>query len=844
MKQQIITLVSVLIITLTACNRGKAESDLIMWFDKPATDWYEALPIGNGTLGAMVYGGVSNETLQLNENTLYSGEPGDRRVDLDFTKKLPLVKKLVKEGKLVEVEQIIGSQWMGRAQDCYQPFGHLYIDFDHKKNIKNYRRELDLETAVCKTEYQIDDITYQREVFASHPDQVIVLFVKGSKNESISCRIRLEGAHPTGVSTVQYNTLIMKGQAPALALRRSVDKIKEWNQEWMYPELFDDKGNVIPGRSNVMYGDQLDGKGTFYEGRVGVELQGGTLTTEGNELVVKNASEIKLILSGDTSFNGPGKSPSKEGVDPSIMATANLQNALARDFDELKEDHLSDYQSLFKRVNFSLSELSEQSLLPTNERIAAFNNGLDPSFSALFMQYSRYLTIAASREGGQPINLQGIWNKDIIPPWAGAYTMNINTQIYYWMTEAANLGECSEPNLRFTKELSVDGSRHAREAFGLNGWTAHHNTAIWRGAEPVDYYNCSFWPFAGAWLCQQIMTHYNYSQDDTALKEYWPVLKGAAQFMNGWLVLDDDGYYTTPVGSSPENRFYPEGSTGKVPEKNTDPVLKSSFGGDGATAFCEGPTMDIMLIKELFTNCIKTAEVLGIKDDFIKVIKEKRDKLKPYKIGSKGQLLEWDKEYLEKDPEHRHISHLYGLSPGNEITQDLTPELFDAVKRSLEIRGDEGTGWAMAWKSCCWARLKDGNHAYTILSNLFTPGSIKEPGLIPNMLASCPPFNIDGNFGGGAAIIEMLLQSHETKNIDGEEVPIIDLLSALPDVWDKGKIGGLRAANGFEVDIEWKEGVLVQARIKSLFGQKGVLRYQGKDISLDLKKGEEFIFKI
>jgi alpha-L-fucosidase 2 len=313
--------------------------------------------------------------------------------------------------------------------------------------------------------------------------------------------------------------------------------------------------------------------------------------------------------------------------------------------------------------------------------------------------------------------------------------------------------------------------------------------------------------------------------------------------MSGWLVQDDDGYYTTPVGSSPENRFYTEGSTGKAPEKDTDAVLTSSFGGDGATAFCQGPTMDIMLIKELFTNCIKTAEVLGIEDDFINVIKEKRDKLKPYKIGSKGQLLEWDKEYIEKYPEHRHISHLYGFCPGNEITKDKTPELFNAVKRSLEIRGDDGTGWAMAWKSCCWARLKDGNHAYAILSNLFTPGGYKEPGLIPNMLASCPPFNIDGNFGGGAAIIEMLLQSHETKNVDGEEIPIIEILPALPDVWDKGEISGLRAANGFEVDMQWNEGTLVQARIKSLFGNKVIVRHAGSDTTLDLQKGKVSFLK-
>ncbi|MEQ8547132.1 MAG: glycoside hydrolase family 95 protein [Cyclobacteriaceae bacterium] len=808
---------------LIACAQEQKEKDLTLWYDQPAGDWYEALPIGNGTLGAMVYGGVTTETLQLNENTLYSGEPGDRNVNLDFTKALPKVRALVKEGKLVEVEEIIGSEWMGRAQDCYQPFGHLYVDFDHGEDITNYRRALDLETAVCKTDYQIRDVSYHREVFASHPDQVIVLSAKGSKKNSISCRIRLEGAHPTAASSVENNTLIMTGQAPALALRRPIKKIKEWNQEWMYPELFDAEGNVIPGRSNVMYGDLLDGKGTFYEGRVGVELEGGTLTIEGNELVVKNATKIKVVLSGDTSFNGNDKSPSKEGVDPSIVASANLQKALAKEFDELKKDHITDYQSLFSRVSFSLGDITEQSKRPTNERIASFKTGKDQSFSSLFLQYARYLTIASSREGGQPINLQGMWNNKIIPPWASAYTMNINAQIFYWMTEAANLSECTEPNIRFTQELSVDGRRHAREAFGLDGWTAHHNTAIWRGAEPIDFYKCSFWPFSGAWLCQQIMTHYNYTKDKQFLKDNWPVLKGAAEFMSGWLVKSENGYYTTPVGSSPENRFYPMGS-------------------EQTTTFCEGPTMDIMIVKELFTNCIKSASILGIDDVFVKLITEQRDNLQPYQIGSQGQLLEWDKEYKEVDPQHRHISHLFGLCPGNEITQDKTPALFEAAKRSLEIRGDEGTGWAMAWKSVCWARLKDGNHAYKVMSNLFTPGGYRKAGVIPNMLTSCPPFNIDGNFGGGAAIIEMLLQSHETKNIDGVELPIIELLPALPEVWSKGEISGLRAVNGFEVDLMWNDGQLTNAKIKSLLGEKAILRHKGVDQVIEVDKGNVYDF--
>lgn len=806
-------------ILLFGCSEKNITNDLVLWYDKPATDWYEALPIGNGAMGAMVYGGIENETLQLNENTLYSGEPGQRHVDIDVTKNLEEVKKLVKEGKLDEVEQIIGSEWMGRAQDCYQPFGHLYIQFDHGDNIKNYRRELDLETAICKTNYQIGDVSYQREVFASHPDQVIVLGFEASKKGSVSCKIQLEGAHLTAISSVQNNMLVMKGQAPALALRRPINIIKEWNQEWMYPELFDKEGNVIPGRSNIMYGDQLDGKGTFYEGRVAVELDGGSLSIEGDQLVIKNANKVKVILSGDTSYNGFDKSPSKEGVDPAVLTKANLEKAIGKKLNELKSTHISDYQSLFSRVTFTLGESTTQSMLPVNQRLEVFSNGNDPSFAALFMQYARYLTIAASREGGQPINLQGMWNNEIIPPWASAYTMNINTQIYYWMTEAANLTECAEPIHRFTKELSVDGTKHANEAFGLNGWCAHHNTAIWRGAQPVDYYNCSFWPFSGAWLCQQIMTHYNFTQDVEFLRANWLVLTGAAEFMSGWLVLSDKGYYTTPVGSSPENRFYPMGS-------------------DNTTTFCEGPTMDIMLIKELFTNCIEASAILGVDDNFIRKIKTQRDNLQSYNIGSKGQLLEWDKEYIEDDPKHRHISHLYGLSPGNEITKDKTPELFDAVKRTLEIRGDEATGWSMAWKSCCWARLKDGDHAYKILNNLFVPGGREVAGLIPNLLASCPPFNIDGNFGGGAAIIEMLLQSHETKNVNGQEIPIIDILPALPDVWQQGEITGLRAVNGFEVDIKWENGKLVRAEVISLLGKKGIVRYKGEDVLLSLKKGE------
>ncbi len=819
MYSKSILVISFLAIFLLSCIKEKTEYDVVLWYDKPATDWYEALPIGNGTLGAMVFGGIKTEQLQLNENTLYSGEPGQRHVKIDVTKNLEKVKTLIKSGDLEQVNSIVGDEWIGRAQPCYQPFGNLIMEFDHSENVENYRRELDISHAICRTTYTVDDVKHVRETFASFPDQVIVTNLSSEGKGKISCTVSLEGAHPTANTSISKDLIIMQGQAPALALRRSLQRVQEWKQEWMYPELFDKNGQHIPGTETTMYGDKLDGKGTFYEGRVGVILDGGSINIEGNKIVITNADNVIIILSGDTSYNGFIKSPSKDGVDPSIVASANLEKALAKGYHELKNAHLTDYSTLFNRVKFSLGPMTEQSKLPTDQRLELFNQGGDPSLGALFLQHARYLTIAASRPGGQPINLQGMWNDLIIPPWAGAYTMNINTEIYYWMTEAANLSECSEPIHRFIRELSVNGSKHAKESFGYNGWTAHHNTTIWRCAQPVDNAYCSFWPMAGGWLCQQIWTHYRYTKDIDFLREYWPVLKGAAEFLNNWLIWSEKGYYTTPIGSSPEHGYIPRGT-------------------DYRTPFCEGPTMDIMIIKELFTNCINATKVLGIDVDFAQQLSAKVDRLQPYGIGSKGQLLEWDREYTEIDPQHRHISHLYALSPGYEITKDGTPDLFNAAKRSLEIRGDEATGWSMAWKACCWARLKDGNHAYKIINNLFVPGGRRKAGLLPSLLASCPPFNIDGNYGAGAGIIEMLLQSHETKDVDGEEVPIIELLPALPDVWKEGEITGLRAANGFEVQIKWSNGKLYSATIESLIGEKAVVRLYGEDTLLNLEKGE------
>jgi alpha-L-fucosidase 2 len=823
MNKKLLTIVSLFAIFLCSCSavKTKIKGDLVLWYDKPATDWYEALPIGNGTLGAMVYGGIVKEHLQLNENTLYSGEPG-RNVKLDFTKSLAKIRQSISAGDMKAVNEIIAREYLGRAQDCYQPFGDLELEFDHSDKVLGFKRELDISTAVCRTSYVADQVRYEREVFASFPDKVIVLNIKGNKKGSISFKMKLSGAHPTAKTTAKDGMLIMKGQAPALALRRTIKNVQDWKQEWMYPEIFDYNGKVIPGREPVMYGEKLNGEGTIYEGRVGVELKGGNLTAEGDHLVVTGADEVKVILSGDTSFNGFDKSPSREGVNPSVEASANLKNALSKSYDVLLSNHLKDYQDLFNRVQINLGQQTEQGKLPTDKRLEAYSNGGDPSMAALAMQYARYLTIAASRPGGQPINLQGIWNNEIIPPWACGYTMNINSEIYYWMTEAANLGECTEPVLRFVKEMAVNGTKHVKESFGFPGWTAHHNTSIWRTTQPVDNANCSFWPMAGGWTCQQIWTHYQYSKDKEFLKHYYPELKGAAEFLSHWLVINQSGHYTTPVGSSPENRYKVDGQNYTTP-------------------FCEGAVMDLMITKELFANCIAAAEILGLKDQFIERIKNQKDSLQPYQIGTKGQLLEWDKEYAEAEPKHRHISHLYALCPGIEITKEKTPALFDATKRTLEIRGDEATGWSMSWKACCWARLKDGNHAYKIFNNLFVMGGRQKPGLLPNLLSSCPPFNIDGNFGAGAAVIEMLLQSQETKTINGEELQVIELLPALPDAWKNGNFNGLKARGGYTVNVKWSEGKISEAVITNQFPGKCLVKYSGKEQVLDFKKSGERI---
>ena len=512
-----------------------------------------------------------------------------------------------------------------------------------------------------------------------------------------------------------------------------------------------------------------------------------------------------------TSFNGFDKSPSREGVDPSAKAAGILDKALAYDYKQLKQRHMADYQKLFDRVDLQLPSSPEQKAMPTDQRIAQFETMGDPDLAALLFQFGRYLMISGSRPGGQPLNLQGIWNKDVVPAWNSGYTININTEMNYWPAEVTNLSECHEPLFRLIDELAVSGAETARNMYNRRGWVGHHNTSIWRESVPNDNVpTASFWPMVQGWLCSHLWEHYLYTQDQDFLKNRaYPLMKGAAEFFADWLIDDGNGRLVTPVGVSPENRFIMDN------------------GKQGAMTM--GPTMDMAIVRETFTRTLQAAEMLGLDESLQAELKDKLPRLLPYQIGARGQLQEWMYDFKEWEPKHRHFSHLYGLHPGNQITADGTPDLFDAVKQTLILRGDEATGWSMGWKINCWARLQDGNHAYKIVSNLFNPVGFgngrKGGGLFKNMLDAHPPFQIDGNFGYTAGVAEMLMQSH---------AGFIQLLPALPDVWGEGSVSGLKARGNFEVAMNWKQGHLSEATILSGSGNECRLR---TSVPVTIKEG-------
>ena len=790
------------LIVLVACQK-KEDAPLKLWYDCPAITWNDALPIGNGYMGGMVFGGVDNERLQLNENTLYSGEPSLVFKNIRITpESIDQVVALMRQEQYVKASNLICKNWLGRLHQYYQPFADLHICNQVKGDTSAYKRELNLSDAITRVSYIQNGVQYEREVFASYPDHVIVIRMKSEAPEGIDVLLHFTSLHPTAVQQRAEDRLILKGQAPGYVERRTFEQIEEWGDQYKHPELYDEKGNRKFNK-RVLYGDEIENRGMFFEAQLKPFLpQGGKCEITDAGLRISHTNEVYLLLSMATSYNGYDKSPSREGVDPSQKAAEWLDCAASFDYEALKTRHKNDYQNLFDRVNFKLFSSESQEILPTDERIIHFSQQADPSLAALLFQYGRYLMISSSRPGGQPMNLQGLWNKDIIPPWNCGYTMNINLEMNYWMAEVANLSECQEPLFTMIRELSENGREAAHNMYGRRGWVAHHNTSLWREPWPNDNVpSASFWPMASGWLCRHLWEHYCYSNDLEFLKnEAYPLMKGAAEFYADWLVDDGNGYLVTPAGVSPENWF-----------RTTSGEL---------AALSMGPTMDLAIIREIFTNTLYVAEKFDLDSEFRQEIQDKLSKLLPYQIGKRGQLQEWSKDFKEEDPRHRHLSHLYGFYPGNQITPETTPDLFEAVRQTLNLRGDAATGWSMGWKINCWARLLDGNRAYAIIENLFNPVGFGDSGrsgggLYRNLLDACPPFQIDGNLGYASGVAEMLLQSH---------VGYIHLLPALPDVWNQGMISGLKARGNFSVSMEWHEGILSRAEIVSLSGNKCRIR--------------------
>jgi len=746
-------LFGLMVCALGACSAG----ELKLWYTQPAAKWEDAMPIGNGRLGAMVFGGTTNEHLQLNECTLVSGYPGYRDLPLDVRKDFVTVTNLIAQRRFAEADNYVTKHWLGAAWACYQPLGDLYLDFEHPHPIEDYHRELNLADAVIRIRYRSGGVNFTREIFASHPDNVIVIRLTADKPGALKFNARLGSVHPTTIT----DELTMRGQIPGFVLRRTLDWVERKGDTWKYPDLWDKDGKRKPGAAQVLY----NGRGLLFEVRLNVLRPGD--------------DEALLIFAAASNYGG---------ADPSQKVAAVLDAAGKRSFAELLANHTRDYRRLFDRVTLDLGGGSD---LPTDQRLKRPDAGL----ATLYFQFGRYLMIAGSRPGGQPLNLQGIWNKDIIPAWACQYTLNINAEMNYWPAEVCNLSECAEPLFQMTRELAVDGARVAREMYHCRGWVAHHNTTLWRDAQPVDNAAvCSYWPMGGAWLCQHLIEHYDFTSDREFLaRDAYPLLKGACEFYLDWMVTNDKGQLVTPVSTSPENRFiYENGKQASV---------------------CTGTAMDMAIIRELFTDTLRAAEILDTDAEFRATLKIALGKLRPYQIGSKGQLLEWQEEFQEADPQHRHLSHLFGLHPGRQIGWRSTPALAAAARRSLELRGDGGTGWSKAWKINLWARLEDGDHAHKMLTELLAKSTH------PSLLDVCPPFQIDGNFGACAGIAEMLLQSHL-----GE----IHLLPALPKAWPTGKVTGLRARGNFTVDIEWKDGRVIRYRIASPQPREVKVRVNGE----------------
>ncbi|MGI6456604.1 MAG: glycosyl hydrolase family 95 catalytic domain-containing protein [bacterium] len=761
--------ITVLISFLALSHFAYCQTDthnLTLWYNQPADEWVEALPVGNGRLGAMVYGGVAEEQIQFNEDTLWTGVPRDY-INPKALETLPRVRQLLFEGKQAEAERVARDMMsVPMRQDAYQPFGTLAFLFPDHQNYENYRRTLNLTEGIATVSYQVGDVTYQREVFSSYPDQAIVVHLSASQPGKVNVDVKMQCPHPD--TEIDADSESERGSGVITLSGQLKDRVD--------PRTNERRPSIL------RFSACLD-----------IQTDQGSVTTQDETVKVRNADSVTFKLLAATSY----KNYRDIGNDPVQICEDQSRVLAGKTYEDLKNAHIADYQNLFQRVSIDLG-VTDAVQQPTDERIKKFSQQHDPQLVALYYQYGRYLLISSSRPGSQPANLQGIWNDQLEPPWDSKWTTNINTEMNYWIAEMGNLSECHEPLFAMLEDLVITGGRVAREHYNCRGWVLHHNTDVWRGAAPINATDHGIWMTGGAWLCQHLWWRYEYTQDEEFLRNRaYPIMKGAALFFVDFLIEDPrTGWLISTPSNSPE------------------------LGG-----LVAGPTMDHQIIRNLFSNTIAAAEILEVDEDFRELLREKIQRIAPNQIGRYGQLQEWLEDKDDPNEQHRHVSHLWALHPGNEITPLQTAELAEACKVTLQHRGDGGTGWSKAWKVNFRARLHDGNHAYRMLSELISKSTL------PNMFDTHPPFQIDGNFGGASGINEMLLQSHT-----GE----IHLLPALPDALPDGFIQGICVRGGFVVDLKWEDHKVKQLTILSKAGNPLRVRYLDQVSTIATEAGKTY----